>query len=167
MCYKNIKAILLIITLAVLSPALSIAQVINSVVKIHNLHPKPILKVTLNGKPAYLLLDTGSDIDLLHSKAVKRYNISINSRNTGSKEILANVNGMERAFDYIYDLDMMIGGNHIYGNFISMDISSIVTSIRNKTGMTISGIIGSNTMKNYCFVIDYEKAEILLKSGRD
>ncbi|MEB2775067.1 retropepsin-like aspartic protease [Algoriphagus sp. D3-2-R+10] len=167
MCYITIKSIVLIIALTVFLPKLSRAQVSYSSVKIHNLHPKPIVKATINGKPAYLLLDTGSDIDLLHSKAVKKYNISINRRNIGSKEMLASVNGMERTFDYIYDIDMMIGEKHIYGNFISMDIGSIITSIHNKTGMTISGIIGSETMKNYCFIIDYEKAEILLKSGRD
>ncbi|MCE7058083.1 hypothetical protein LZF95_25600 [Algoriphagus sp. AGSA1] len=82
--------------------------------------------------------------------------------------MLASVKGMERTFDYIYGLGMSIGEKHIYGNFISMDIgSSIIASIRNKTGMTISGIIGSVTMKNHCFIIDQEKAEILLKSELD
>ncbi|MEB2776344.1 hypothetical protein SYJ56_13560 [Algoriphagus sp. D3-2-R+10] len=166
MCFNTIKTILLVITLTVLSPELSRAQGGYYTVKIHNLYPKPIVKVTINGKKAYLLLDTGSDIDLMHCIAVKKYNISINKRNIGSKEMLASVNGMERTFDYVYDIDMMIGEKHIYGNFISMDIGSIVTSIRNKTGMTISGIIGSETMKNR-FIIDYEKAEILLKSELD
>ena len=167
MCFNTIKTILLIISLSVLSPELSRAQGSYYSVKIHNLYPKSIIKVTINGKPAYILLDTGSDIDLMHSKAVKKYNISINSRNIGAKEMLASVNGKERAFDYVYNLDMMIGEKHIYGNFNSMDIGSIVTSIRNKTGMTISGIIGSETMKNYRFIIDYKKAEIVLKSGLD
>ncbi|MCE7053114.1 aspartyl protease family protein [Algoriphagus sp. AGSA1] len=165
-CY-HIKSIVLVIALTAFLPVLSWAQVSYSAVKIHNLHPKPIVKVTINGKPAYLLLDTGSDIDLLHSKAMKKYDFSIYTRNSDSRQMLASVNGVERTFDYVYDLDLMIGEKHISGSFISMDISSIVTSISNKTGMTISGIIGSETMKNYCFIIDYEKAEVMLKSGRE
>ena len=165
MLYSNIKSLLLIIAFIFCFYSLSTAQVEYSVVKIHNLFPKPIVKVVLNGKAAYFLLDTGSDIDLLHSKAAKKYNILISPRNIGSNDRLANVNGKYNTFDYIYDLNMMIGEKQIYGNFISMDISSIVTSIRNKTDTTISGIIGSETMKNYSFIIDFEREEIMLKSG--
>lgn len=167
MFYCRIKSMMLIIVLLFSFYSFSTAQVDYSVVKIHSIYPKPIVKVTLNGNAVYFLLDTGSDIDLLHSKAAKKYNISISTRNKGTNERVISVNGKYKTFDYIYDFDILIGGKQVYGNFISMDISSVVTSIRDKTGMTISGIIGSETMKNYSFVIDYEKEEIMFKSGLD
>ena len=165
MLYSKMKSLVLIIIFIFCFYSLSTAQIDYSVVEIHNLYVKPIVKVLLNGKAAYFLLDTGSDIDLLHSKSAKKYNISISTRNIGSNDRLVDVNGKFNTFDYIYDLNMMIGEKHIYGNFISMDISSIVTSIRNKTDTTISGIIGSETMKNYSFIIDYERQAIMFKSG--
>lgn len=81
--------------------------------------------------------------------------------------MLATVNGMERNFGVVYDLDLVVGERRISGSFISMDIGNIVLSIRNKTGVTISGIIGSGTMKSHCFVIDYEKELVVMKTGRD
>ena len=108
-------------------------------------------------------MDTGSDIDLLHSKEAKKYNFETYIRNDGKNEVLATINGRKRSFGHVYDIQVKIGEKFIPGGFISMDIGAIVNSIRNRTGLTISGIIGSATMKRLCFTIDYDKEEIVMK----
>lgn len=154
---------MLIIVLNGFLPVISIAQGEYVTTKIYHLYPKPIVKATINGKTAYLLLDTGSDINIMHSRVAKKYNFAIYKKNVGLRRRLTTVNGMEREFGHAYDLYLMLSGRHIPSDFITLDIGSIVKSVRNNTGITISGIIGSGTMKNHYFIIDYEKEEISMK----
>ena len=163
MCSTSLKSILIIVILTNLFASVSFAQLEIVTAKIHSLQSKPIIKATINGKPAYLLLDTGSDINLLHSKGEKEFKFSSYRRHDGSNNILATVNGIERDFCYVFNIHVSVGVKHIPGCFIWLDIGSIVRSIRIKTGITISGIIGSETMKRLCFMIDYEKEEIAMK----
>lgn len=153
------------IVLTSLFPMLSSAQVDYVTAKIYNLHPKLIVKATINGKTTFLLLDTGSDINIVHSMDAKKYSFAIYKKEYGNGGRLVTVNGMEKEFGHAYDLHVMISGRHIACDFISMDIGSIVKSIWKKSGITIAGIIGSRTMKNHSFIIDYEKEEIVMKMG--
>jgi hypothetical protein len=45
-------------------------------------------------------------------------------------------------------------------------MSLLVTIIRNRSGIEISGIIGSDVMKRYGVIIDYANKEVGLISGR-
>ncbi len=108
MCSKPFKLMLLIILLANLFASVSMAQLEFVTAKIHSLHPKPIIKATINGKPAYLLLDTGSDINLLHSKDEKEFKFSTYRRHDGANNILATVNGMERDFGYVFNVHVSV-----------------------------------------------------------
>lgn len=161
---NNVKITVLFLTLALIGllPLVSSAQGEYVKAKIYNLHPKPIVKASINGKTAYLLLDTGSDINILHSREAKKYNFAIHKINVGTRGRLATVNGIEREFGHAYDLHVMLSGRDISSEFIAMEIGNIVKSVRNNTGITIAGIIGSRTMKHHYFIIDYEKEEIAM-----
>ncbi|ODS85288.1 MAG: hypothetical protein ABS46_02110 [Cytophagaceae bacterium SCN 52-12] len=139
------------------------AQKESVIVPMHSIHPKPIVKATLNGKTAYFLLDTGSDINIVNSLGAGEYDFALHKVNYSNRGSIATVNGIERDFSHAYNIHMMIGGKPIHCGFVSMDISSIIKSIRKKTGISIAGIIGSDTMKSYHFIIDYENEVIAMK----
>ncbi len=144
----------------------SMAQRESVTFPIHSIHPKPIVKATLNGKTAYFLLDTGSDINIVNSLEVEKYGFAVHKVNYSNRESIATVNGIERDFSHAYNIHLIIGGRHISCGFVSMDISSVLKSVRKKTGISIAGIIGSDTMKSYHFVIDYENEVIAMKLVR-
>jgi RIO-like serine/threonine protein kinase len=133
--------------------------------KIWNLHPKPIVRGTLNGKNAYFLLDTGSDINVLHRGGEKRYNFRIQKNNFewASNYRLSTVNGLQRDLFKVHAVQMELEGTNISCDFHALDIHSIVGAVRKGTGIHIAGIIGSGTMKDYFFVIDYEMEQVMLK----
>lgn len=166
--YKvKVKTVLLVIIVRIgFLSVPSIAQKESVTFPIHSIHPKPIVKATLNGKTAYFLLDTGSDINIVNSWDAKKYDFAVHKINYGNQESIATVNGMERDFGYAYNIHLIIGGRHISCGFVSMDISIITKSVRKKTGVSIAGIIGSDTMKSYHFIIDYENEVVAMKLVR-
>ncbi len=163
----KVKTVLLVIIVRIgFLTVPSMAQKESVTFPIHSIHPKPIVKVTLNGKAAYFLLDTGSDINIVNSSDAGKYDFAVYKINYGNRGSIATVNGTERDFGHAYNIHIMIGGRHIPCGVVSMDISSIVKSVRKKTGISIAGIIGSDTMKSYHFIIDYENEVIAIKLGK-
>lgn len=160
------RALLLIILQIMLSPVYSFAQEEYITTKIWSLHSKPIVKAQLNGKPAYFLLDTGSDINILNNRGAKKYSFAVSKKSPSDGFKLATINGFDRNILLVYDIKMEMQGRNIPCTFYSIDINSIVRSVQVKTGITIAGIIGSNTMKTFTFIIDYEKEQITMKMGK-
>jgi len=158
--------LLVIIVLTGFLSVPSIAQRESVTFPIHSIHPKPIVKVALNGRTAYFLLDTGSDINIVNSPDAEKYGFAIHKIEYSNRGSIATVNGIERDFGHAYNIHLIIGGKHIPCGFVSMDITSVIRSVRKKTGVSIAGIIGSDTMKSYHFIIDYENEVIAMKIVR-
>ncbi len=160
----KLKAVLLgVIIRVVLWPSSSMAQKETVTYPLYSIHPKPIVKATLNGKTAYFLLDTGSDLNIVNSAGAGKYNFDVHKVKYVNRGSISTVNGIERDFGHAYAIRMTIGDTPISCGFVSLDIGSIVKSVRKTTGISIAGIIGSDTMKAYHFIIDYEKEVIAMK----
>jgi hypothetical protein len=116
------------------------AQEEHMTAKLCSLHPKPIIEVALNGKPAYFLLDTGSDINVVNIKGAKKYNFGTMSRKN-RQHFVSTANGLLSDYMHVYNMNMTLDGIKLEGGFVSMDLGGIADSIRQKCGITIDGVL--------------------------
>lgn len=107
-----------------------------------------IIKGQLNGKAAYILVDTGATCGILSKSSVKRFGLKVSN----TKFInLVGAGGSFRA--YICDTPLILANRPMY-QFAVADISSIVSSIKNETGIEIAGLISLPQMKAMNITID-------------
>lgn len=128
-------------------------------IEIVNLESKPIIKGFLNGKKAFFLLDTGSDLSFLNSESETDYDFKIN-RNTQSHIQFAGMGGRIYGVRKVDMAKLRLGTQLIYARYMSYDMQNIVDAFEKRTGKKICGIIGSDIMRNYGFKIDYEKRQV-------
>jgi len=128
-------------------------------IKIFNLHKKPIIEATLNGKKAYFLLDTGSDITMLNKHDGKKYGFKLLLRENESHAAVG-IGGKTADFTSTHNVLLELGSTRINTRYLAYDMTTIVQSIAKDTGISISGIIGSDAMKRYGIIIDYKNREV-------
>ena len=114
----------------------------------------------LNGKRAYFLIDTGSDLTILNSKDARKYGFKIRATRAGKYKISGLDSEHRGRFLLAFKAELILGGRNMRGSYKVFDLSHIIKSILDDTGIRITGIIGSDLMKRHKFVIDYEAEEI-------
>jgi|GEM_PF-1431099 len=144
--------ILLTLT-TVLITNLCLIQAQNTVRKVDSFVDKPIVKMTLNGKNIWMLLDTGSSINLLNVSAASKYGFKTYRVHNMPNNVIGFASE-ELELDYAGNVDLRYKGIQLNSNFLAHDISNIASSFRRESGIVISGIIGSQLMRKYGFVID-------------
>lgn len=128
-------------------------------IKIFNLHRKPIVEATLNGQKAYFLLDTGSDITMLNKDEKNKYGFKLHIRENENHAAVG-IGGKTTELTSIYQVHLKLGSTRIVTRYLAYDMSAIVQAIDRNSGVKISGIIGSDTMKRYGIIIDYKNREV-------
>lgn len=158
--YKKNLAGLLIVSTMILSPAATVdPSDTYEYIDIVYLQKKPIVKGVLNGKKAFFLLDTGSDITLLNHKASRHYDFKAIYRHSPGQPIQGiGTDGTQMMF--AFNVNLQLGSQRIKAKYRSHDISSIVRSIYSHSHIRIAGIIGSDVMRNYGFKIDYKNKSV-------
>ena len=124
------------------------------VVEIVNLKSKPIVKGILNGKMAYFLLDTGSDLTIMDTRSARKYGYKI-IQGRSRAMMIEGLGGSYKDFKRATGLKLFMDESLIYTHFFAFDLSNIVNSLQTNSGMKIAGIIGSDVMRKYNFKIDY------------
>jgi hypothetical protein len=127
-------------------------------IKIQHLENKPIVVGEINGRKAYFLLDTGSDLTLLHENKATYYDFKI--KKMVKPQCITGANGRIGEINRAGDVELFLGTLPITTAYFTYDLSGIIQSIYHKTFIRISGIIGSDVMIRYGFVIDYGKEEV-------
>ena len=129
-------------------------------IKIFGLKHQPIIVGKLNGKTAYFLLDTGSDITVLNLDDARKYEFII-AKNRYKKLTLSGLTDKYRG-DYrtAYNIELFLGKQKVETKYWVFDLSIVIDSIFKNTNLRISGIVGSDVMKRYEFVIDYPEREV-------
>ncbi len=146
----KIKTIILISCLLVTGNLLG--QSPNSI-EIVSLKSKPIVVGYLNGKKAYFLLDTGSDLTIINKNAARKYGFKlITNYNNKLIEGLGSTNTEIKRVGGIF---LKMNDAHINTKFYAFNLNNIVRSLELKTQKQIVGIIGSDVMKKYNFSIDF------------
>jgi len=115
----------------------------------------PVVEGTINGKKAFYIVDSGASLSVLDDNQSEYFDFS-----TSKSNMAAAGYGGVASFGNAYDVKLTIGGKKFDTDFKSQDLSKIIDLIRENDGVEISGIIGSDIMKDYHFIIDYSELTI-------
>lgn len=124
-------------------------------IKIEYLRSKPIVAGEINGRKAYFLLDTGSDMTVLHERKASYYNFKVKKMMNPQK--IMGISGRHENVNRAGNINLALGELPIISPYFTYDLSGIISSIYRKNSVKISGIIGSDVMIKYGFVIDYNQ----------
>lgn len=119
---------------------------------------KPIVRGSLNGKEAFFLLDTGSDLSILHTRMARTYGFAISSK--VYRRPIHGIQGETNFVKPIRHANLTLGGHALETSFKGMDIGPLVASIRRKTTFQIAGIIGVDVLMRYGFAIDFQQRQV-------
>ena len=117
----------------------------------------PIIKLELNGKHAYFVLDTGASLSVLDKSVKKHYGFTTRSvYDVSSKNSILGIGGRQELYQ-AYNVSLTIKGEKtICINFKSINLSSL------RRSLNVVGIIGSDFLLEHGYTIDFEK-KLLIK----
>ena len=118
----------------------------------------PIIKATLNGKPAHFILASGATFSVLNINDKNAFNFSTEE----DTENEAVGYGGQAQFEKVRWAEVNMGGVKLNGDFNAQDLSKIVEVIRSNEGVTVNGIIGVNFFKSYGFILDFKNYKITI-----
>ena len=113
---------------------------------------RPIINISINGKTAPVLIDTGASMSILDICQKKNYDFDI--RNKMNVSIIG-VGGKQNDAYHVKNANIDLQGIPLY-QFATMDISNVVESIHKATGIRVSGILGTGHIKLLEMKIDLE-----------
>lgn len=122
---------------------------------------KPIVEMTLNGKKIWALLDTGSEYTILNIATKNRFKYDSYKLDRAKYKI----QGLGTELNHMYTIRKAEISFHevkLEGNILAYDISNIVSSIKTRTGKTITAIIGTKMMRHHGFVIDMGTDKVVM-----
>lgn len=117
---------------------------------------RPLVEVEINGRPAVMLVDTGSSTGLIDINQMDEYGFSLMAK---TDMVISSIGGKQCESYRVRDLWVRLEGIAIY-QFLATDISLVVESIYKETGYRISGIIGYDQIKNAEIKIDASNNQI-------
>lgn len=128
---------------------------------------KPIVKMTLNGKKIWALLDTGTESTIIDLNAKEDYGFRTYV-NPSSEYTVAGVGPNNyHQLQPVKDADLLYGETQLKRKVYAYNLKNIVSSIHERTGKKITVIIGSDMMAAYGFVIDLGNKTVELHSKKD
>lgn len=119
---------------------------------------RPLVEVEINGRPAVMLVDTGSSTGLIDINQMDEYGFSLMAK---TNMAISSIGGKQCESYRVRDLWVRLDGIAIY-QFLATDISLVVESIYKETGYRISGIIGYDQIKNAEIKIDASNNQITI-----
>lgn len=127
--------------------------------KINSLSEKRlIVECNVSGKTAAFLIDTGASIGLIDKNQTKKYNLLSSRKYTGT------IVGAGGEIENPYICDNIINiEDKIMNQFLLVDLSNIVDSIKRETGITILGIVSLPQMKFIGMNIDTNDNLLILE----
>ena len=118
-----------------------------------NLTGLPVITMESNNKKINLLLDTGSNASFINSQIVDElYSIEL----IGEQQFVTGINNKECETKQ-YNIELLYNGNTFVNEFKAFDFKASFGHIMEKTGVNIDGIIGSDFLKKYKYIIDYKE----------
>lgn len=118
----------------------------------------PIVKLELNGKQAYFIVDTGASMSLLDKSVKKFYRFT--TRNVNDDSSINSILGIggRQELEYADNVLLTIKGKKIECiNFKSIKLSNL------RRSLNVVGIIGSDFLLEHGYTIDF-KEKMLIKA---
>ena len=120
-------------------------------------YDRPIIEVTVNTKTIYMLVDTGSSLNILDIEMLDK--LGAEKRFKMNRVVTL---GAEHDMWHIRKVDIFVKGRRTT-QFIASDIKLIRESILQATGIKIAGILGTPAIKELGMVIDLRRGIVTLK----
>lgn len=128
---------------------------------------KPIVKMTLNGKKIWALLDTGTASTIIDLNAKEKYGFRT-FISSDSEYVVAGVGPNNyHQLHQVRNADLLYGETQLKRKVYAFNLENVVSSIQEHTGKKITAIIGSEMMAAYGFVIDLGNRTVVLESKKD
>ena len=120
-------------------------------------YERPILEATVNGQTVYMLIDTGSSLNVLDIEMLGK--LGVEKRFRMNRVVTL---GSEHDMWHIRKAETSVKGRRVT-QFIASDIKAIRESILQATGIKIAGILGTPAIKELGMVIDLRRGIVTLK----
>ena len=120
-------------------------------------YERPIISVNVNGKTLYMLIDTGSSLNVLDIDVLDK--IGVEKRFRMNQVVTL---GTTHDIWHIRKVDIQVKDRAV-NQFISSDITVIRESILQATGIKITGILGTPAIRELGMIIDLKRGIITLK----
>lgn len=118
----------------------------------------PVVQGVINGKKAFLIIDSGASLSYLDINQSVSYGFHFND-----SDIQVAGYGGTQNLSNAYGVILTINGRRIMTAFMCKDISNIVDLIQVHENIKIAGIIGTDVLENNNVVIDYKKRTIKIE----
>lgn len=121
---------------------------------------RPLVEVEINGRPAVMLVDTGSSVSVIDINQLDDYGASM-GRSAG-----ITLRGIGDKADVVYVRDAIVSAKGVLMHqFVAYDLSGIIEAIYITTGIRITGIIGYPQIRQAEMIIDSNNNVIQLGYG--
>lgn len=118
----------------------------------------PIITLRSNGKLLNFLLDTGANYSAIHKDIVNDTDFTI-SEQTGS---CAGLTGSIENCAYV-ELHLSYKDTKMTTFSQVLDLSYVINTIKDNSGVTIHGILGNCFFQDYRYVLDFDKLAVYSK----
>lgn len=118
----------------------------------------PIIEAVINNVTVNLLIDTGASVNIINSESVYKFK---GAKMYGEKNLVT-VGSNTRA-NSLRNVDATVKGRKV-SEFISLDLTSLQSSIQAETRIEIDGIIGVNGIKQLGMIIDLSRGIVTIKA---
>ena len=122
-------------------------------------YDRPIIEATINGNDCYLLIDTGSSLNVIDFSQLDDLGIK---RRFKIGDALSIAGGS--VLWQIFQVPIIVK-NRTVNQFISSDLTVIRESILQSTGIKIAGILGTPAIKELGMVIDLKRGIVTLSEN--
>lgn len=127
-------------------------------VRVVHFEGKPIISATLNGNPAHFLIDTGASVSILNIR--DRRELEFRTTLSSPQAGLYGLTGGSKPVEMALQTDLGIQDLTLPFQWAATDLTELARIIERRTDVEINGIIGSDLMHFYGFVIDYSTKTI-------
>ena len=120
-------------------------------------YDRSILEGTVNGQTVYVLIDTGSSLNVLDIEMLTK--LGVEKRFRMNRVVTL---GAEHDMWHIRKAEIYVKGRRVT-QFVASDIKVIRESILHATGIKIAGILGTPAIKELGMVIDLSRGIVTIK----
>ena len=122
-------------------------------------YDRPIIEVSVNGKEVFMLIDTGSSLNVVDFSQLEDLEIK---RRFKIGDVMCIAGGS--VLWQIFQVPILVKNRQVT-QFISSDLTVIRESILQSTGIKIAGILGTPAIKELGMVIDLSRGIVTINKN--
>lgn len=118
----------------------------------------PVITFVSNGTKINLLLDTGSNVSYLDKGIIS----NLEYRDIGEIDSVIGIDGNDREGSYC-EASVSYRNYEFIEKFCVIDLSDAFRTVKEQTGVSIHGILGSYFFQKYSYILDFKELSFYMK----